>query len=179
MGESKAGKFSGAKCKVSSWIKIDSRSQPMQAKAAANYSNAALARIEALENGYDEAIMLNYSGKVSEGSAENIFIIKDNIIQTPPLSAGLLEGITRDSIIQIIEENGGFVIERDLERDDLYAADEIFMTGTAAEVKSVTQVDKVKIGNGKMGNITKALQKSFTKAVMGKDDRFLPWLTFI
>jgi branched-chain amino acid aminotransferase len=179
MGESKAGKFSGAKCKVSSWIKIDSRSQPMQAKAAANYSNAALARIEALENGYDEAIMLNYSGKVSEGSAENIFIIKDNIIQTPPLSAGLLEGITRDSVIQIIEENGGFVIERDLERDDLYAADEIFMTGTAAEVKSVTQVDKVKIGNGKMGNITKALQKSFTKAVMGKDDRFLPWLTFI
>jgi len=179
MGEGKAGKFSGAKCKVSSWIKIDSRSQPMQAKAAANYSNAALARIEALENGYDEAIMLNYSGKVSEGSAENIFIVKDNIIQTPPLSAGLLEGITRDSVIQIIEENGGFVIERDLERDDLYAADEIFMTGTAAEVKSVTQVDKVKIGNGKMGNITKALQKSFTKAAMGKDERFLPWLTFI
>ena len=179
MGESKAGKFSGAKCKVSSWIKIDSRSQPMQAKAAANYSNAALARIEALENGYDEAIMLNYSGKVSEGSAENIFIIKDNIIQTPPLSSGLLEGITRDSVIQIIEENGGFVIERDLERDDLYAADEIFMTGTAAEVKSVTQVDKVKIGNGKMGNITKALQKSFTNAVMCKDERFLPWLTFI
>ena len=159
MGESKAGKFSGAKCKISSWIKIDSRSQPMQAKAAANYSNAALARMEALENGYDEAIMLNYSGKVSEGSAENIFIVKDDIIQTPPLSAGLLEGITRDSIIQIIEENSGFVIERDFDRDDLYTADEIFMTGTAAEVKSVTQVDKVKIGNGKMGNITKALQK--------------------
>ncbi len=179
MGEGKAGKFSGAKCKVSSWIKIDSRSQPIQAKAAANYSNAALARIEALENGYDEAIMLNHSGKVAEGSAENIFIIKDSIIQTPPLSAGLLEGITRDSVIQIIEENGGFVIERDLDRDDLYAADEIFMTGTAAEVKSVTQVDKVKIGNGKMGNITKALQKSFTNAAMGKDERFLPWLTFI
>jgi len=179
MGESKAGKFSGAKCKVSSWTKIDSRSQPMQAKAASNYANAALARMEALENGYDEAIMLNYSGKVAEGSAENIFIIKDDIIQTPPLSAGGLEGITRDSIIQIIEENGGFVIERDLERDDLYAADEIFMTGTAAEVKSVTQIDKVKIGNGKMGNITKALQKSFTDVVMGKDERFLPWLSFI
>ncbi|AFS81899.1 branched-chain amino acid transaminase [Candidatus Nitrosopumilus sediminis] len=179
MGESKAGKFSGAKCKVSSWTKIDSRSQPMQAKAASNYANAALARMEALENGYDEAIMLNYHGKVAEGSAENIFIIKDDIIQTPPLSAGGLEGITRDSIIQMIEENGGFVIERDLERDDLYNADEIFMTGTAAEVKSVTQVDKVKIGNGKMGSITKALQKSFTDVVMGKDERFLPWLTFI
>jgi branched-chain amino acid aminotransferase len=179
MGEGKAGKFSGAKCKVSSWIKIDSRSQPIQAKAAANYSNAALARMEALENGYDEAIMLNSQGKVAEGSAENIFIVKDDIIQTPPLSAGLLEGITRDSVIQIIEENSGFVIERDLDRDDLYASDEIFMTGTAAEVKSVTQVDKVKIGNGKMGNITKALQKSFSKAAMGKDERFLPWLTFI
>ena len=163
MGESKAGKFSGAKCKVSSWIKIDSRSQPMQAKAASNYANAALARMEALDNGYDEAIMLNSQGKVAEGSAENIFIIKDDIIQTPPLSAGGLEGITRDSIIQIIEENSGFVIERDLERDDLYNADEIFMTGTAAEVKSVTQIDKVKIGTGKMGSVTKALQKSFTE----------------
>ena len=179
MGESKAGKFSGAKCKVSSWIKIDSRSQPMQAKAASNYANAALARMEALDNGYDEAIMLNSQGKVAEGSAENIFIIKDDIIQTPPLSAGGLEGITRDSIIQIIEENSGFVIERDLERDDLYNADEIFMTGTAAEVKSVTQIDKVKIGTGKMGSVTKALQKSFTDVVMGKDERFLPWLTFI
>ena len=179
MGESKAGKFSGAKCKVSSWIKIDSRSQPMQAKAASNYANAALARMEALENGFDEAIMLNSQGKVAEGSAENIFIIKDDIIQTPPLSAGGLEGITRDSIMQIIEENNGFVIERDLERDDLYTADEIFMTGTAAEVKSVTQIDKVKIGTGKMGSVTKALQKSYRDAVMGKDERFLPWLTFI
>ena len=179
MGESKAGKFSGAKCKVSSWVKIDSRSQPMQAKAASNYANAALARMEALENGFDEAIMLNSQGKVAEGSAENIFIIKDDIIQTPPLSAGGLEGITRDSIIQIIEENNGFVIERDLERDDLYTADEIFMTGTAAEIKSVTQIDKVKIGTGKMGSVTKELQKSYRDIVMGKDERFLPWLTFV
>ena len=179
MGESEAGKFSGAKCKVSSWIKIDSRSQPMQAKAASNYANAALARVEALENGYDEAIMLNSRGKVVEGSAENIFVVSDGVIQTPPLSAGGLEGITRDSVIQIIEENGGFVIERDLDRDDLYAADEIFMTGTAAEVKSVTQVDKVKIGNGRMGPVTKALQKSFSDAAIGKDERFVAWLTYI
>ena len=179
MGESKAGKFSGAKCKVSSWMKIDSRSQPMQAKAASNYANAALARMEALENGFDEAIMLNSQGKVAEGSAENIFIIKDDVIQTPPLSAGGLEGITRDSIMQIIEENNGFVIERDLERDDLYTADEIFMTGTAAEVKSVTQIDKVKIGTGKMGSTTRAIQKSYADVVMSKDERFLKWLTFI
>ena len=144
MGESKAGKFSGAKCKISSWIKIDSRSQPMQAKAASNYANAALARMEALDNGYDEAIMLNLHGKVAEGSAENIFVVKDNLIQTPPLSAGGLEGITRDSVIKIIMENGGSVIERDLDRDDLYSADEIFMTGTAAEVKSVVQATQIK-----------------------------------
>lgn len=179
MGESKAGKFSGAKCKISSWIKIDSRAQPMQAKAAPNYSNAALARVEALEEGYDEAIMLNGKGNVAEGSAENIFIVKDNQIQTPPLNAGILEGITRDSVIKIIEENGGYVTERDVVRDDLYAADEIFMTGTAAEVKSVAQVDRVTIGDGRVGKITKALQKSFMDAAMGKDERFLSWLTFI
>lgn len=179
MGESKAGKFEGAKCKISSWMKIDSRSQPIQAKAAANYSNAALARIEALENGYDEAIMLNAYGKVAEGSAENIFVVNDGIIQTPPLTAGGLDGITRDSVLQIVEEDSGFIVENDLERDDLYLADEVFMTGTAAEVKSVTQVDKVKIGNGKMGKFTKQLQKSFTDITMGRNERFLPWLKFI
>ncbi len=179
MGESKAGKFDGAKCKISSWLKIDSRFQPMQAKAAPNYSNAALARMEALDLGYDEAIMLNSSGKVVEGSAENIFIVRDGIISTPPLSAGGLEGITRDSVMQIVERDGGLVIERDMERDDLYSADEVFMTGTAAEVKSVTKIDGIKIGNGKMGKITRSLQKSFTDVAMGRDERFLEWLQFI
>ena len=179
MGESKAGKFSGAKCKISSWIRIDSRSQPMKAKAASNYANAALARVEALEDGYDEAIMLNSNGKVAEGSAENIFILKDGQIITPPLTSGILEGITRDSVIQIIEENGGYVVEADIDREDLYTADEVFMVGTAAEVKSVTQIDRVKISNGKPGRITKALQKSFSEVSMGKDDRFLSWLTYI
>jgi len=179
MGESKAGKFSGARCKISSWVKIDSRAQPMQAKAASNYANAALARVEALENGYDEAIMLNSHGNVAEGSAENIFIVKNNMILTPPLSSGCLEGITRDSVIQIIEENGGFVIERDMLRDDLYTADEVFMTGTAAEVKSVAQIDSIQIAGGRMGAVTKALQKSFMDVVMGKDERFASWLTYI
>ncbi len=179
MGESKAGKFSGAKCKISSWVKIDSRSQPVQAKAAANYSNAALARVEALEEGYDESIMLNSQGRIAEGSAENIFVVKDGQIITPPGTASILMGITRDSVIQIIEENGGYVIEGDLERDDLYLADEVFMTGTAAELKSVTQIDRVKIGNGKPGVVTKALQKSFMNVAMGKDERFLSWLKYI
>ena len=179
MGESKAGKFTGAKCKISSWIRIDSAAQPMKAKAASNYANAGLARVEALKEGYDEAIMLNNQGKIAEGSAENIFILKNDKIITPPLTAGVLEGITRDSVIQIIEFNGGEVIEADLDREDLYVADEVFMTGTAAEVKSVTEIDKTVIGNGKPGKITKALQKSFIDVVMGKDERFLSWLKYI
>ncbi len=179
MGESKAGKFSGAKCMISRWIRIDSRSQPMKSKSAANYSNAALARVEALKNGYDEAIMLNYDGKISEGSAENIFILKNTKIITPPLTSNVLEGITRDSVIKIIKKNGGKVIESDLKKKDLYSAEEVFMTGTAAEVKSVTRIDKVKIGSGKPGNLTKALQKSFKKASMGNDKRFLSWLTYL
>lgn len=179
MGESKAGKFSGARCKISSWIRIDSSAQPMKAKAASNYANAALARVEALKEGYDEAIMLNNQGKIAEGSAENIFVVKDNKIITPPLTAGVLEGITRDSVIKIIEENGGEVIESDLDREDLYVANEVFMTGTAAEVKSVTEIDHAKIGDGKPGIVTKALQKSFKDVVMGKDERFLSWLEYV
>ena len=179
MGESKAGKLTGAKCKTSSWLRIDSRSQPMQAKAASNYANAALARVEALNNGYDEAIMLNYHGKVTEGSAENIFVVKNDKIITPPLTSGILEGITRDSVIQIIKADGSDVIERDLDRDDLYSADEIFMTGTAAEVKSVAKVDDITIGDGKIGQTTKGLQKSFMDVVMGRDERFTHWLKYI
>ena len=179
VGGSKSARIPTAKCKISSWAKIDSRSQPMKAKSSSNYSNAALARVEALEDGYDEAIMLNYYGKVTEASAENIFIVKRGEILTPPPSAGILEGITRDSLIQMIEEREGVVIEVDLERDDLYGAEEIFLTGTAAEIKSVTQIDKVKIGTGKAGRITQALQKSFIDVVTGKDRRFDSWLKYI
>ena len=179
MGESKAGKLSGAKCKISEWIRIDSRSQTMQAKSAANYSNAALARVEALKNGYDEAIMLNSSGKVAEGSAENIFIVKNGVIKTPPLDADILNGITRDSVIQLIRSNGIKLIEKNITVNELLKADEVFMTGTAAEVKSVTKIDKTSIGSGKLGIITKTLQKSFMDIVMGEDQRFISWLHYI
>ena len=179
MGESKAGKFSGAKCKISKWVRIDSRSQPMQAKSAANYSNAALARVEALKSGYDEAIMLNSSGKVAEGSAENIFIIKSGIIKTPPLNADILNGITRDSVIRLIKVNGIKLVEKNITVKELFKADEVFMTGTAAEVKSVSKINKTLIGNGKMGKITKTLQKSFMDTAMGKDQRFTSWLQYI
>jgi len=179
MGESKAGKFSGAKCKISKWIRIDSNSQPMQAKSAANYSNAALARMEALNAGYDEAIMLNNKGHVAEGSAENIFVVKNGKITTPPLDADILNGITRDSAIKLLKSNKIKVIEKNLKINDLLKADEIFMTGTAAEVKSVTRVNKTKIGNGKIGEVTKELQESFMDTVMGKNKKFRSWLKFI
>ena len=179
MGESRAGKFSGARCMVSSWVKIDPKAQPAQAKTAANYSNAALARAEASENGYDEAVMLNADGRVAEGCAENIFTCRDGSVLTPPLSTGCLNGITRDSVMRILEAEGIDVAECDLYRDDLYVADEVFMTGTAAEIRSVTQVDRTKIGTGRMGKITKGLQKSFADAVAGRDKRFRQWLTFI
>ena len=179
MGESKAGKFSGAKCKISKWVRIDSKSQPMQAKSAANYSNAALARMEALNAGYDEAIMLNNKGHVAEGSAENIFVVKNGRITTPPLDADILDGITRDSAIKLLKSNKIKVIEKNLKINDLLKADVIFMTGTAAEVKSVTRVNKTKIGNGKIGEVTKELQESFMDTVMGKNKKFRSWLKFI
>ena len=179
MGESKAGKFSGAKCKISKWIRIDSKSQPMKAKSAANYSNAALARMEALNAGYDEAIMLNNKGHVAEGSAENIFVVKNGRITTPPLDADILDGITRDSAIKLLKSNKIKVIEKNLRINDLLKADEIFMTGTAAEVKSVTRVNKTKIGDGKIGEVTKELQDLFMDTVMGKNKKFRSWLKFI
>ena len=179
MGESKAGKYSGAKCKISKWIRIDSKSQPMQAKSAANYSNAALARMEALNAGYDEAIMLNNKGHVAEGSAENIFVVKNGKITTPPLDADILDGITRDSAIKLLKSKKNKVVEKNLKINDLLKADEIFMTGTAAEVKSVTRVNKTKIGNGKIGEFTKELQELFMDTVMGKNKKFRSWLKFI
>ena len=179
MGESKAGKYSGAKCKISKWIRIDSKSQPMQAKSAANYSNAALARMEALNAGYDEAIMLNNKGYVAEGSAENIFVVKNGKITTPPLDADILDGITRDSAIKLLKSKKNKVIEKNLKINDLLKADEIFMTGTAAEVKSVTRVNKTKIGNGKIGEVTKELQELFMDTVMGENKKFRSWLKFI
>ena len=179
MGESKAGKYSGAKCKISKWIRIDSKSQPMQAKSAANYSNAALARMEALNAGYDEAIMLNNKGYVAEGSAENIFVVKNGKITTPPLDADILDGITRDSAIKLLKSKKNKVVEKNLKINDLLKADEIFMTGTAAEVKSVTRVNRTKIGNGKIGEFTKELQELFMDTVMGENKKFRSWLKFI
>ena len=123
--------------------------------------------------------MLNSSGKVAEGSAENIFIIKNRIIKTPPLNADILNGITRDSIIRLIKSNGIKLIEKNITVKELLNADEVFMTGTAAEVKSVSRINKTTIGNGKIGKITKILQKSFIDVVMDRDQKFASWLRYI
>ena len=135
--------------------------------------------MEALNAGYDEAIMLNNKGHVAEGSAENIFVVKNGKITTPPLDADILNGITRDSVIRLLKSNKQKVVEKNLRINDLVKADEIFMTGTAAEVKSVTRVNRNKIGDGKMGEVTKKLQDSFMDVVMGKNKKFRSWLKFI
>jgi len=168
----------GARLMVSAWTRIDNRSMPMHAKATANYANSSLARAEALKAGFDEAIMLNTNGMVVEASAENIFIVKDNILITPPIASGALNGITRDSILTLAREYKIPCEIRDISRDELYIADELFLTGTAAEVKPVGEIDNRIIGDGKDGVITKQLKKAFETIVHGWDKKFSQrWLT--
>jgi branched-chain amino acid aminotransferase len=168
----------GARLMVSSWTRIDTKSLPMRAKATANYANSALARVEALKAGFDEAIMLNSAGMVVEASAENIFIVKDNALVTPPTTSGALDGITRNSILAIAKEDGINYKIRDISRDELYTADEVFLSGTAAEIKPVGEIDNRPIGDGNIGKTTKHLKSLFETVVRGKDKKFSKaWLT--
>jgi branched-chain amino acid aminotransferase len=173
------GEEKGARLMVSSWARLDPRTLPMHAKATANYANSALARVEALKAGFDEAIMLNTSGMVVEASAENVFVVKDGALATPPTSSGALSGVTRDSIMKIARANGITCEERNISRDELYVADEVFLTGTAAEVKPVGEIDNRTIGRdgGRPGRITKQLKSLFEEAAHGKDGKFKGWLT--
>jgi len=168
----------GARLMVSSWARIDPKSLPMGAKATANYANSALARVEAIKAGFDEAVMLNSSGMVVEASAENIFIVKDGMLATPPTASGALAGVTRDSIMAIAKERGIECELRNITRDELYLADEVFLTGTAAEVKPVGEIDNRLIGDGKVGKTTRQLKELFEAVVHGKDKKFSKmWLT--
>lgn len=164
---------------VSTWRRMAPDTLPNMAKAGANYMNSQLVKMEALENGYDEGIMLDYQGMVSEGSGENIFIIKDDIIYTPSMSSSLLKGITRDSIIKLAKFMDLDVREEQIPREMLYMADEIFFTGTAAEVTPIRSVDKITIGNGKRGIITEKLQKNFFKILKGEVKDEFGWLTYL
>jgi len=169
----------GARVAVSSWMRIDGRSMPTQAKATANYANSALARMEALKMGFDEAIMLNPAGKVIEASAENIFLVRDKVFITPPVSSGALNGITRDSILTILRHRGSPFEIRDISREELYTADEVFLTGTAAGIREVGEIDNRTIGDGNIGNHTMQIKDTFHRITKGRDEIFSKrWLTY-
>jgi branched-chain amino acid aminotransferase len=172
----KDGLERGIRARISPWIRIHPRILPTQAKLVANYANSILAKVDALKSGYDEAILLNMDGNVAEGPGENLFIVEDGKLITPPLSSGALGGITRDSIIKIAEDEGIAFEERDISREQLYAADEAFFTGTAAEVTPIREIDGKSIGEGKRGKITEKLQRIFFNAVRGKEPKYDSWL---
>jgi branched-chain amino acid aminotransferase len=164
---------------VSSWRRISHTSLIPTAKGSGGYLNSVLAKQEALAAGHDEAIMLNDSGSVSEGSGMNLFIVNGDTVYTPPVSSGILEGITRNSVIDLLTDDGVEVVEIEIARGALYVADEIFLTGTAAEVSPIRAVDGRTIGSGSRGPITKKAQELFTAAVAGKLDEFRHWLDFV
>ena len=165
---------SGVRVKISSWRRLDPNIIPPAAKATGQYLNSSLAKAEAVKAGYDEGILLNPNGYVTDGSGENVFLVRDGVLCTPPLAAGCLAGITRASILQIAEDEGIRVREGDLVRTDLYLADEAFFTGTAAEVVPIREVDDRVLGDP--GPITRRLQEVFTAATRGRDERYRDWL---
>jgi branched-chain amino acid aminotransferase len=169
----------GVRMKVSSWRRQDPAAVPTAAKAAGFYVNSSLAKVEALKAGYDEAIMLNTQGYVAECSGENIFLVRHGRILTPPTSAGILEGITRDSVIAIARDLGHEVVETPILRNDLYLADEIFCTGTAAEVVGIREVDDRRIGAGEPGPVTRRIQETYSSVVRGEVDQYKDWVEHV
>ena len=167
----------GVRVQVSSWRRMDPNINPVAAKGTGIYINSSLAKVEAVKAGYDEAIMLNTHGFVAECTGENVFIVKDGVVMTPPTSSGALAGITRDSIMAIARDHGYPVVEQQLLRHDLYLADEAFLTGTAAEVVPIRSVDDREIGN--RGEITRTLQETYFAAVRGDVERYKDWLEYV
>ena len=165
----------GVRAKVTSWRRIGSDSLIPHAKASGQYLNSVLAKIESHKAGYEEAILLDERGFVCEGSGENIFLVRDGEIVTPPHVAGILDGINRKSVIQIAKDEGYEVVERDVARAELYLADEVFMTGTAAELTPIREVDDHVIGDGSRGPVTTHLQRVFEDALYGRDPRYAAW----
>jgi branched-chain amino acid aminotransferase len=170
------GKTKGIRAKVSSWRRISPASLIPSAKASGQYLNSVLAKIESLKAGYEEAILLDDHDHVCEGTGENIFVVWEGRVVTPPPAASILDGITRKSAVQIARDLGIEVIERDIVRAELYLADEVFMTGTAAELVPVREIDDHAIGSGAPGEITRAIQSAFEDALHGRDKRYLEWL---
>lgn len=169
----------GIRAQVSSWRRIDAASFVPSAKGTGQYLNSILAKQEAIAHGYDEAIMLNRDGHVSEGSGENLFVVRGGTVFTPPLGAGILDGITRDSVSTLLREDGVEVVEAAVTRGDLAGADEVFMTGTAAEVTPVREIDGGPVGPGEPGPVTRRTQHLYRQAVTGRLAAYRHWLEFV
>ena len=170
------GKANGVRARVSSWRRIDGASLIPHAKASGQYLNSVLAKIECHKSGYEEAILLDDRGFVCEGTGENLFVVIDGVIVTPPQTASILDGISRRSAMEIARDLGYEVVERDIARAELYLADEIFCTGTAAELTPIREVDDHPVGTGRPGEITRAVQQTFEDALHGRSDRYAHWL---
>ena len=167
----------GIRVKTSSYTRHHVNITMTQAKAVSNYSNSILANMEATDDGYDEALLLDSAGFVSEGAGENIFVIKDGVVYTPDLSAGALNGITRNTVLHICKDLGLDLVQKRITRDEVYIADEAFFTGTAAEVTPIRELDRVELGSGSRGPITEKIQSAFFDIVNGRNPKYAHWLT--
>jgi branched-chain amino acid aminotransferase len=169
----------GIRVKTSSYTRHHVNITMTQAKAVSNYTNSILANMEALDDGYDEALLLDASGFVSEGAGENLFVVKDGVIYTPDLSAGALNGITRNTVFHIAKDLGLDIVQKRITRDEVYIADEAFFTGTAAEVTPIRELDRLAIGSGSRGPITEKVQAAFFDIVNGRNPKYAHWLTLV
>ena len=167
----------GIRVKISSYTRHHVNITMTQAKAVSNYTNSILANMEATDDGYDEAMLLDASGFVSEGAGENLFVVKNGVVYTPDLSAGALNGITRNTVFHICQDLGLKLVEKRITRDEVYIADEAFFTGTAAEVTPIRELDRIEIGIGSRGPITEKIQAAFFDIVNGRNDKYAHWLT--
>jgi branched-chain amino acid aminotransferase len=170
----------GIRCMVSSWRRIDDNAAPARSKCTGIYVNSALAKTEAMQNGFDEAIMLTHEGHVCEGSAENIFIVRNGTLITPPESDNILEGITRATLIHLATEEMGLeVVQRCIDRSELYIADEVFLCGTGAQVSPVIEIDRRRIGDGEPGPLTLRIQSDYFAICKGRNPKYRDWLTAV
>ena len=169
----------GVRARVSSWQRIGANTIPPAGKGTGQYLNSSLAKVEALKAGYDEAIMLTPDGRVAEGSGENLFVVSNGVLLTPPIVDGVLAGLTRDSVMTLARDEGIEVAERSLVRSDLYFADEVFCTGTAAEVVPMVEIDDRKVGDGRPGPVTRRLIELYRQAVTGRLDRYKTWNEYV
>jgi branched-chain amino acid aminotransferase len=169
----------GVDVKIASWSRMAPNTLPAMAKSAANYANSGLIKMEAITDGYSEGIALDVSGNVSEGSGQNIFLVRDGIVYTPPVGSSILAGITRDSVMTLARDRGYTVAEEVIPREALYIADEAFFVGTAAEVTPIRSVDKIVVGSGRRGPVTEALQRAFFAVISGEAPDSHGWLTYV